>query len=94
VTWLAVDPHGRVVVLTLSAMEHVVRRGRPLSANAILEVVERPVAITPDPHPSGRRERYHARDARGRAIRVVVEFSEGAGVIVTAFPDRRYRPQS
>jgi hypothetical protein len=81
-----------VVVLTLTAMEHVLAHGRPFTPGDILAVVEGPEDVVPDPHRSGRRERFYGRHGpNGKWIRVVVDWSDDTGAVVTAHFDRRYR---
>jgi hypothetical protein len=81
-------------VLTLRALERITESGRRFSASEILTVIEQPHELVPDPHPSGRRERYYARDRRsGKWMRVVVEVRRDGAEVVIAHLDRRYRPK-
>lgn len=80
------DPDGRWVILDERTMGHLERR-RPQMlrhAQAILDAVRRPDAREDDPTPG--RERFYRRDLhRRRWLRVVVDFNERPGFVVTAF---------
>ncbi len=82
----AVDPDGRHVVLDERAVGHLRRRRPQMLAHldAILATIERPDAREDDPAPG--RERFYRRDLDPRRwLRVVVDFNETPGFVVTAF---------
>jgi hypothetical protein len=80
------DPDGRVVVVDERAIQHLAR-GRPQMLQhmeSILGAVSRPDVREEDPAPG--RERFYRRDLDpGRWLRVVVDFNESPGFVVTAF---------
>lgn len=84
------DPDGRRVVLDDISWEHILF-GHPAmntAQAAILATVERPDHREPDPVAG--RERFYSRDAGpGNWLRVVVDFSQVPGYVVTSFPQRR-----
>jgi hypothetical protein len=81
-----VDPRGRSVVLDWRALAHLARK-RPLMVGhleAILDAIRRPDVHLHDVRPG--RERFFRRDLDPeRWLRVVVDFSESPGFVVTAF---------
>jgi hypothetical protein len=84
-TQQATDPHGRRVVLDRRTRGHLERR-RPDLLDQV-EIVLRTIAL-PDYHeddPIAGRERFHRRHilTPGRWLRVVVDFNEIPGWIVT-----------
>jgi hypothetical protein len=82
----AIAPDGRRVVLDERTKGHLARR-RPqmlAHAQAILDAVSRPDVHEDDPAPD--RERFYRRDLDARRwLRVVVDFSQSPGFVVTAF---------
>jgi hypothetical protein len=80
------DPDGRRVVLDERVEGHLARR-RPRMLEhvpAILDAVTRPDVRECDPAPG--RERFFRRDIDAlRWLRVVVDFTESPGFVVTAF---------
>lgn len=82
----ATDPDGRRVVLDVRTEEHLARRRPRMLAHrrAILDAVSWPDVREDDPAPG--RERFYRRDLDPRRwLRVVVDFNESPGVVVTAF---------
>ena len=82
----ASDPDGRPVVLDDRTLAHLVRRrpGMTAHVDAILAAVERPDLREDDPVPG--RERFYRRDIDPRRwLRVVVDFNDSPGFVVTAF---------
>jgi hypothetical protein len=79
-------PDGRRVVLDERTEGHLARR-RPQMldhAQAILDTVNRPDYHEDDPAPG--RERFYRRDLDPRRwLRVVVDFNEPPGLVVTTF---------
>jgi hypothetical protein len=84
------DPERRLVVLDDLAWAHIVRF-HPMMAphlEAVMAVVRSPDHRERDPRPG--RERYFGRGLGPRAwLRVVVDFVEEPGYVVTAFPQDR-----
>jgi hypothetical protein len=82
----ATDPNGRVVVFDERTVGHFQRR-RPQMLrhlDAILDAISRPDLREEDVAPG--RERFYRRDLEpGRWLRVVVDFNESPGFVVTAF---------
>jgi hypothetical protein len=80
------DPNGRLVVFDERAKRHLMRR-RPQMLDhgqAILDAVARPDVHEDDPAPG--RERFFRRDLDpSRWLRVVVDFNQSPGYVVTAF---------
>jgi hypothetical protein len=80
------DPDGRLVVLDARTTSHFVRRRPQMLRHiqAILDAVSRPDLREDDPAPG--RERYFRHDLDPhRWLRVVVDFNESPGFVVTAF---------
>jgi hypothetical protein len=81
-----VDPDGRRVVFDERTEHHLARR-RPQMLDhiqAILDTIARPDIHEHDPAP--RRERFFRRDlGPTRYLRVIVDFNESPGFVVTAF---------
>jgi hypothetical protein len=81
-----IDPDGRPIVFDARASAHLMR-GRPQMLrhiDAIESAVRRPDLRLDDPRPL--REQFYRRDLDpGRWLRVVVDFSEVPGFVVTAF---------
>ena len=82
----ATDPNGRVVAFDERTVGHFQRR-RPQMLrhfDAILDAISRPDLREEDVAPG--RERFYRRDLEpGRWLRVVVDFNESPGFVVTAF---------
>ena len=80
------DPDGRRVMFDERTESHLARR-RPqmlIHKSAILDAVARPDTREHDPAPG--RERFYRRDLDAlRWLRVVVDFTESPGFVVTAF---------
>ncbi len=88
------DLHGRRVVLDARTVDHLARRrpGMLRHARAVLATVSRPDRHEDD-LVSGR-ERFFRRDLDpGRWLRVVVDFNESPGFVVTAFV-QNHAPES
>jgi hypothetical protein len=86
----ATDPSGREVVFGESTREHLVRRRRRHLLDqlpVILDAVSRPDYHEADPIP-GRERFYRYNPISGRWLRVVVDFNEKPGLIVTAVSQR------
>jgi hypothetical protein len=85
------DPDGREVVFDEGSYQHLAER-HPVFLNyvdVILETVARPDRREPDPVPDRERfYRQHVLDRR-RWLRVVVDFKERSGRIVTALVQSR-----
>jgi hypothetical protein len=82
------DPEGRVVVFDAGSHLHLVRRMRDAlldHVEAILETVSSPSYREDDPIPG--RERFYRQDflQPGQWLRVVVDFNDVPGWIVTVF---------
>jgi hypothetical protein len=84
------DPLGRPVTLTAGRWEHIVRGHPELSdlREAVLETVRHPSRHLREPRPA---EDWYYRAGMGpsRWLKVVVTYSQGRGLIVTAFARRR-----
>ena len=82
----ATDPNGRVVAFDERTVGHFQRR-RPQMLrhlDAILDAISRPDLREEDVAPG--RERFYRRDLEpGPWLRVVVDFNESPGFVVTAF---------
>jgi hypothetical protein len=83
----AIDPHARRVVFDAASHLHLARGGRAWlldHTKAILETIERPDHHEDDPRPG--RERFYRQNALdpGRWLRVVVDFNDEPGWVVTA----------
>jgi hypothetical protein len=80
------DPNGRVVVFDAGTRQHLAL-GRPElldHVDAILATVANPDHREDDPRPG--REQFYRRDLDPkRWLRVVVDFTEAPGFVVTAF---------
>lgn len=82
----AIDPDGRVVVLSEAAWRHVLEEHAEMKGHqgAVLAAVERPDFIEPDVRPG--RERYFRQGfGPSRWLRVVVAFGAEPAWVVTAF---------
>src|SRR2546426_8024131 len=82
----ATDPDGRSVILDERTIRHLQRRRPQMVGHAalILDAVSRPDLREDDPVPG--RERFYRRDLDPRRwLRVVVDFNESPGFVVTAF---------
>lgn len=82
-----IDPDGREVVFDAGSHLHLARGERSWlldHVDVILDAVAHPDYRADDPRPG--RERFYRADfpARGRWLRVVVDFNEDPGWIVTA----------
>ena len=90
----ATDPHGRAVVFDQRTEGHFQRR-RPQMlryVDAILDAISRPDLHEEDVTPG--RERFYRRDMEpGRWLRVVVDFNESPGFVVTAFVQHHDPPE-
>ncbi len=87
----ATDPHGRKVVYDERGRGHILRR-RPNvvdETDAIMAAVARPDHREPDPLPG--RERFYRRHVTDkiRWLRVVVDFNQDPGFVVTALIQRK-----
>lgn len=81
-----VDPDGRRVVFDARTEHHLARRRPQMLSHiqAILDTIARPDIHEHDPAPG--RERFFRRDlGPTRYLRVVVDFNESPGFVVTAF---------
>jgi hypothetical protein len=79
-------PHGRRVILDEVTEGHLARRRRQMLAHipAMLDCISLSDVREDDPMPG--RERFYRRDLDGRRwLRVVVDFNESPGYVVTAF---------
>lgn len=89
--WETRDPDGRTVVLTRESWEHIID-GHPyigVGPEEIVDIVARPNRSTRGPMVD--EEWFYRRGIGPSAwIRVVVHFEQGHGLIVTAFPRRRF----
>jgi hypothetical protein len=86
----AIDPDGRVVVLTRERWGHILAGHPELAAcrPLVMRAIGRPDHRAPDLLTT--RERYFLRGVGpSRWLRVVVDFSEAEAEVVTAFAERR-----
>lgn len=85
------DPDGRRVVLTPDRWLHIRLRHDELNVHldVILEAVARPDRRARGPRP-GEEWFYLEGVGPSRWIRVVVQYEEGRGLIITAFPRRSF----
>lgn len=89
--WEATDPDGRRLLLSQERWSHVVEEHDELreERDAILEGLKRPAARRPGRHPN-EEWFYVAGPGPTHFVKVVVHYDEGEGLIVTAFPRRRF----
>lgn len=80
----AIEPSGRIVVLTENAWEHITSEHPDMTPyeRGIMETITHPIHTEDDVRPG--RERYFSHHGPARWLRVVVAFEGSTGKVVTA----------